>query len=111
MKVTTFRELMNGHAAAEVRCLYSRRLVRKLTATATEVAIDPTEGNPIVRVPLDTPITHEPWVMDRGNMLFATGAVLNPDVLPDGMEDVLKICGEDDRVTYPDGTTASVNPG
>jgi hypothetical protein len=111
MKVTTFRELMNGHATAEIRCLYTGNLVRKLSLTTGAVSgtvyveIDPVVG-PRCRVPDVTPITYTPWVLDRGNMNFpgdATG-------VPEYADKTLKICGEGDPITYGDGTAATVNP-
>ncbi len=113
MKVSSFRELMAGHKSAEIRCLYTGTLVRKLSidADGAHVVIDAMIM--IVSVPLDTPITHQPWAMDRGNMLFKSSAVCEQTTLAAVMPKVpaeLKICGEDDPITFDDGTTDKVQP-
>ncbi len=63
-----------------------------------------------MRLPLDTPITYEPWMMDRGSLLFASAAVLNREVLPASLPDELKICGEGDSITFADGSSDTVLP-
>lgn len=109
MKVTSFRELMNGHAEAEIFCIYSGKLVRKLRLVAAgenvHVLINAMAG-PIVEVPELTPIDYEPWVFDRGNMTFSGDATR----LPEFAGKTLKICGEEDRIVYGDGTKATINP-
>lgn len=110
MKVATFRDLMNGHAKAEIYCLYRGTLVRKLTVGPNVVVIDPTGGAPFVTVPADTPIEHVPWVFDRGNLVFPTNAVIETGVLPPACPPELKICGEGDTITFSDGTTDRVYP-
>lgn len=99
MKVSSFRELMAGHKEAKIYCLYTNKLVRILTVNGDQVQIDATVP-PIISVSLDTAITYEPWVMDRGNMLFVS------DELPGS----LKICGEEDLIVYEDGTSDRVQP-
>lgn len=110
MLVKTFSDLLDGHDSAEIRCLYTDRLVRKLRRVGGEVVVDVTDGTPPIRVSADAVIRHEPWVFDRGNMVFDRGCVLNPSVLPDGLGTTLKICGEGDPVIFPDGTTSPALP-
>lgn len=105
MKVASFRDLMNGQESAEIACLYTGKTVRKLSMiNADSVLVDAIIG-PKVTIPLDTPITYEPWVFDRGNMLFPA-----PDELRKDFGNILKICGEGDRITYCDGTDDTVLP-
>lgn len=94
MKANTFRDLMGKHKSAEIRCLYTGNLVRRLTLDGDKVIIDALQP-PILSVPLDAIIVYSPWVMDRGNMLFRHDEMPGQD---------LKICGEDDRITYEDGS-------
>ena len=96
LPVASFRDLMNGQQTATITCLYSQKVVRKLTVQGDRVQIDPNTEDapaqyPIISVPLDTPITYQPWVMDRGNLNFET-----PEI-PEGA----KICGEGDIITFP----------
>ena len=93
MRVYSFAELMNGHQSAEIVCAIKKSVVRRLKVDADGVHIDPLEG-PVIVVPMDTPIVHEPWFMDRGNMLFSC------EEFPD---DSAKICTELDVVRFPDG--------
>lgn len=89
MKVTSFRDLMQ-HGDCTIACLYSGETVRTLTVegdTCHLVAGDGTE----LDIPLDTPITFEPWVFDRGNMIFEHEG------------ETLKICGEADILTAESG--------
>lgn len=112
MLVKSFRDLMNGRESAEVRCLYTGNLVRRLRLTECRTAVEIDASAPgmkalLVRVPLDTPITYRPWVFDRGNMLF-DGSATGLDVFAG---ETLKICGEGDLITFEGGGTSSVMPG
>lgn len=118
MKVTNFAQLMSGEPRAEIRCLYTGKLVRVLTVSpdSRTVEIDAQDGGrTVVTVPITTPITYEPWAMDRGNMLFPAAAVIDPppaiaDLVANDPRQVLKICGEGDPIAYASGETATVNP-
>lgn len=105
MRVKTIRDVMAGHRSAEIRCLYTGNVVRRLEAGNKFVLIDAMEP-PIVRVPLDTPVRHEPWVFDRGNVLFAGDATGRPEFA--GRE--LKLCGVHDPIRFEDGTTDYIDP-
>lgn len=94
----TFQSLMNGHKSAEIRCLYRGELVRRLTVEGDTVEIDAMTVK--VKVPLSTPITFEPWCLDRGNMLFPAP----------GHGDRAKLCTEHDRITFDDGSEGHVDP-
>ena len=96
----TFADLMNGHHGAEIRCLYSGRLVRRLTVKGDGLTFD--AMSVAIDIPLDTPITFEPWVFDRGSLLFSV-----PN-MPDGLT-VAKLCGEHDPITFDDGTEGHVS--
>jgi hypothetical protein len=107
MIVTNFAELMSGETHAEIYCLYSGNLVRRLTVTPDRrsVEIDAMMGEHLV-VPIDTPIRFEPWVLDRGSMLFPA-----PADAPEQYRGAdLKICGEGDPITYASGERATVEP-
>ena len=90
MKVRTFADLMAGHETAEILCAVHGEVVRRLRVAGGHVEVTPLEG-PSITVPSWTPITYEPWFMDRGSMLFqAEGGQA-------------KICTEGDLVRFPDG--------
>lgn len=97
----TFRSLMNGRVSALIHCMYTGRLARRLQVLDGDmIEVDALDVK--VKVRLDTPITHRPWVFDRGDMLFYV-----PDLGgPNG--DVGKLCGEGDPITYCDGSKAWV---
>lgn len=97
MKVASFKDLMNGYESAIIRNLIDECPVRKLKVIDNQVEIDAITIT--LNVPIDTPITYEPWCFDRGSMLFSV-----PD-FPTG-----KICTELDIICFPDGTQASVEP-
>lgn len=97
MKVQSFKDLMNGHNQAEIVNLIGDNVVRRLKVQDNQVEIDAITIT--LTVPLDTPITYEPWCFDRGSMLFSV-----PEF------PTAKICTELDIVRYPDGTEASIEP-
>jgi len=97
MKVASFRDVMAGHMTAEIVCLYKGEVMRTLTVNGDMVHMACPNGDE-VDVPLDTPVSYEPWFMDRGNMLF------------EGLGTRLKLCTEADKVRYPDGSMDSVMP-
>ena len=67
-----------------VTCLYTGNHVRTISKVGKNmVVIHPAEGDAIV-VSGETPVTHEPWVFDRGNLVFKH----------DG--ETLKLCGVGD---------------
>jgi len=92
MRVGTLKELMAGNDYAEILCLYKGEVVRKLTVNGDTLHVDALTES--VDLPLDTPVIHDPWFMDRGNMLV----------------NGLKLCTEADKIRYPDGTVDSVHP-
>lgn len=94
----TFKDLMYSHHSAEIRCLNTGKLARKLTVQGDRVQIDAL-APPIVSVPLDTEIRYGKcygWG-DRGNFIFSCPEVENA-----------KICGEGDNIVYPDGMIRSI---
>ncbi len=110
MKVESFKDLMNGHPSATISCLYSGKVVRRLKVENDTLWIDPLEG-PKVLVPLSAPVRYEPWVMDRGNMLFAPEDVIEPlslRLVP--KETRFKLCGEGDYIEWSDGQFEVVSP-
>ncbi len=98
----TFADLMGGHKTAEIFCLYTGKLARRLTVDGDTVSLDALTVT--VDVPLTTVIHFEPWVFDRGNMLF----YLDTPGMPSG--DPLKLCGESDLIRFADGTEGRVEP-
>jgi len=105
MKVATFRDLMAGRKQAEITCLYSGKVVRKLIVMGDHVEIN-AMAPPLVWVPLDTPIRYEPWVFDRGSLLFDGDATGEARFLGA----TLKICGEGDIIIYQDKKAVPVEP-
>jgi hypothetical protein len=97
---------MAGHKEAKIYCLYTGSLVRRLTVIGDNVQIDAMVP-PIVSVSLDTPITYEPWVMDRGNMLFPP---VTEELRILGGGKGLKICGEGDQIRYEDNSVDMIYP-
>ena len=89
---------MNGYQSAEIiNFVNPDNVVRRLKVIDNQVEIDAITIT--LTVPIDTPITYEPWCFDRGSMLFSV-----PD-FPQG-----KICTELDTIRFPDGTEASIQP-
>jgi len=64
----TIRDLLDGALRAEIVNLLGGNVVRVLRVLDEYVAID--AGGDSVTVPLDTVLIHEPWLMDRGSILF-----------------------------------------
>jgi hypothetical protein len=87
---------MNGHGVAQIDCPIQNKPVRALTVVGDSVEIDAMTHK--LTVPLDTAIFYEPWVMDRGNMLFSNS----------GRK--WKICTEMDIIRFPDNSAYSVHP-
>jgi hypothetical protein len=101
MKVRIFADLLNGHTSAELRCLYTGSLVRKFVLSDSgDIFLDPTEG-PGLYVPASTPVYYEPWVMDRGSILFRHKQY---------GDTLLKLCGKGDPIRFEDGTEDLVEP-
>jgi hypothetical protein len=92
-----FRDLMNGHASAEIINLYGGNVVRKLTVNGDRVTIDALVP-PVVSVNLETEIVYQPWFMDRGSLLFKCS----------GIPELAKICTEFDEIRYPDGSVYEI---
>jgi hypothetical protein len=95
MIVRTLGDVLGSYNYAEVSCVYSGNVVRKLTRLTDGIEIDYITGK--VVVPAFTEFRFEPWVLDRGNMLFDIPG--HPGA---------KFCGEYDVITYPDGKRESV---
>lgn len=89
LHVSSFRDLMQ-HGDCTIKCFYSGQTVRTLTVVGDNCHLLAGDGTEL-DIPLDTPITYEPWTMDRGNMNFTL----------DGQP--LKICGEADVLTAESG--------
>ena len=93
IKVSSFKDLMNGLATARIKCLMRGDVVRSLYIEhvgrdLTEaVKIECVDAADSVIVPLDTPISYEQWSMDRGSLVFNAGA--------------WKICTEGDLIHFP----------
>jgi hypothetical protein len=98
----TFQTLMAGHRSAEIFCLYTGKLARRLTVKGDLVEIDALTIK--VEVRMATPILHKPWVFDRGDMTFYA-----PDLDPP-IGTVAKLCGEGDPIKFDDGTESHVMP-
>jgi len=98
MKVRNFADLMAGHKTAEILCAVKLAVVRRLKVSGNMVRIDACDG-PMIQVPLDTPISYEPWFMDRGSLLFDCQEVPSA-----------KICTEADLIRFPDGSEEPVLP-
>jgi hypothetical protein len=105
ISVGSFRDLMNNNSHAEIRCQRYGVVVRRLSVMEDMVHIDPmvgpaTIGRLIIKTHLDTPITYEPWFLDRGNLCFS-----HPD-FPGGA----KICTELDTIQYGDSDLYTIYP-
>jgi len=96
LPVSSFRDLMQ-HGDCTIACLYTQQTVRTMTVEGGICHLVAGDGSEF-DVPLDTPITFEPWVMDRGNMLFEHGG------------STWKVCGEADILTAESGQY-SIQPG
>jgi len=100
MTVRTFADLLGEHEQASIRCLLKRTVVRRLSKDVSgNIVLEPLQG-PTLVVPGATPIMHEPWVFDRGNLVFRH-------------EDVpgkLKLCTVYDIIAFEDGTEESLEP-
>jgi hypothetical protein len=101
--VNTFRDFfLKGNTQVEIVCAVKGAVVRRLTLDGSTVTIDPMQG-PTVDIEVSTPITYEPWIFDRGSLLFDC-EITAPEPA--------KLCTELDLVRYPDGHEEQVNhPG
>jgi hypothetical protein len=92
----TLDEIMGGEPTAEIVCPIKGEVVRRLTRLRDPhgdwIMVDAITEQ--VTVPASTTVVHEPWCMDRGNMLF------------DGM----KLCTELDVIRFPSGREGRVTP-
>lgn len=95
----TFRTLLNGHDTAEIICPIKKEVVRTLRRIGfTSVQIECADGTKTY-VQLETPIRYEPWVFDRGNLLFNCPLTRNA-----------KLCTEMDIIKFKDGTQKLIQP-
>lgn len=53
----------------EIQNLYGGNVVRKINIEGNDVLIDAMDGNPI-RLDKKTPVYYEPWLLDRGSIVF-----------------------------------------
>jgi hypothetical protein len=90
-------DVLGTYNYAEISCAYSGNVVRKLTRLTDGIEIDYITGK--VVVPAFTELRYEPWVLDRGSMLFDIEG--HPGA---------KFCGEFDVIHYPDGKQETVQP-
>jgi hypothetical protein len=101
MNVKTVGDLLNGHEHADIRCLYSHNVVRRLSLDPHKnIVLDALQG-PTLVIPPTTELLFEPWEMDRGSILFYHN---------DFPGKALKLCGEMDTIHYDDGTQDSILP-
>ena len=99
--VKTFGDLLKGHTRGEIHCLYTGEMVRQLSLDVRgNVVLNPMSGPTLVISP-KTPLKFEPWVMDRGSLIFHHEDIPNQP---------LKLCGEGDTIRYEDGTESSIIP-
>ena len=101
-----FSDLMRGNLTAEILCYRKGTVVRRLTVNGDTVTVNALTQT--TDVPLTTPITYEPWWMDRGSMLFllpATSSIVRGESTPFG-----KLCTEGDSIRFPDGQEFGVYP-
>jgi hypothetical protein len=97
VSVKTFRDLMAGHQLAEIVCPVKGTVVRRLALQGNALEIDAVTVK--VTVDIDDPIRFEPWVLDRGNLLFSAPGFFNA-----------KLCTEADTIRYADGSERSIHP-
>jgi hypothetical protein len=108
MQVKTIRDVLGGRESAEIRCMVTGKVVRKLTLyrrgrqpeyQTKSVYHDQVEVNAITQtviVPADTPLGYTPWVFDRGNITFPYNG------------GTAKLCGEGDHAVFRDNDTYCV---
>ncbi len=99
MLVKKLGDFLGAKDSATIACLYTGKVVRILTKRPDgNIILDPTEGESLV-LSSDTDLIFEPWVMDRGSILFRC---------PQFGETLLKLCGEEDTLSFPDGTKHAI---
>ena len=99
-KPKTFRELMGGHEMLEIVCPIKGEVVRRLKASDDHEVVSIDAGSVVISISADTEIYYEPWVFDRGNLLFELPAHHFDKGRYPGP---LKIATEYDHVRYADG--------
>jgi hypothetical protein len=87
----TIGELLDKSDRIEILNLFTDGTVRRLQKMGNSVLIDALTESVIV--PADTVILYEPWVLDRGSLLFSTPEIQHA-----------KLCTEFDVILYPDGS-------
>jgi|TARA_R110000824_G_scaffold390511_1_gene586999 hypothetical protein len=95
MKISNFKDLMAGYKSAEIICPIKGKAMRELNVDGDTVHIK--AGPDKKDVPIDTPVSYDSWLFDRGNLIF-------------GKQNEMKLCTEGDRIRYPDGTEDAVYP-
>ncbi|MCR9292045.1 MAG: hypothetical protein NXI32_04950 [bacterium] len=97
VQVDKFSDLVQ-HGPAVILNLFDKQIVRTLTKLEDgQVYLLAGDGTKMI-LEGDTPIRFQPWVMDRGSLLFEVG----------GHE--LKICTESDILRTEDGRYFSIEP-
>lgn len=103
LKLATFVDLFSqaaGATHATIECAVKRQVVRKLRLDGDSIVLDALSG-PLVRVARTEAIVYEPWVFDRGSLLFNCRQLGMPDA---------KLCTEFDELVYPDGRRFQLVP-
>lgn len=96
--VGTFQDLLGDYDRCEIINPIGGNVVRIVKREGDKAVIDAITVT--VTVPLNTELRYEPWVFDRGNLLFSCP----------GYGHRAKFCTEGDIVRYEDGTEAGVLP-
>lgn len=70
----TFNDLFKDSNHIEIVNILRGNVVRELTKKDSKVTIDPKTGNPgdIIEVDVSDELLYEPWLMDRGSIVFQT---------------------------------------
>lgn len=94
-RITSIRDLFTGHDGAEIRCLYTGNLVRKLALTGDVLDLDAITDQCAVSASAE--LRYEAWFMDRGSI-----------VVPSLDHGGVKLCTEGDFICFEDGTRAQI---
>lgn len=102
---TTIRNLLDGHLAAEIVCAMRATVVRRFVVHPDMDIVDVDFGdNTQVGLSLDTVLSYDAWIMDRGSIVFIIPEHMR---LPD-MPICGKLCTEFDILRFDDGTEITV---
>ena len=95
-KTMKLKDVMGNHKSAEIRCPIRGEVVRRLTVNGLNLHFDAITES--IDLPLDTELFYQPWVFDRGSILFK-----------DPQRGDLKFCTEWDLIKFEDGTEQRVS--